>query len=163
MIRFVVGQMNFQNIDSLVDRFHQPARQRDFVDRTHPANPNASRSLRHFVMYVTRTEHRLVLCRPILPCKTTFDATFAIPYFLLSTLAHSKCLSRRLKWVFATFFIRRKHRAFRVLFLPFLFFYPNRAWIGTRAYQAVNRSSMERHRLTDHLPLRKSRHPGWYG
>ena len=49
----------------------------------------------------------------------------------MSTLAHSKCLSRRLKWVFATFFIRRKHRAFRVLFLPFLFFYPNRAWIGS--------------------------------
>ena len=30
--------------------------------------------------------------------------------------AHSKCPPRRLKFGFATFFIRRKHRAFRVLF-----------------------------------------------
>ena len=84
--------------------------------RTDPANPNASRSLRQLVMDVTRAEHRLVLCGPILPSQTTFDATFAIPFFLLSTLAHSKCPPRRLKFGFATFFIRRKHRAFRVLF-----------------------------------------------
>ena len=98
MIRLVVGQMNFQDIDLSSIASTNPLANANLWTAPIPPTP-IPRVRGQLVMNVIRFEHWLVLLRPILSPQTTFDATLAILYFLLSTLAHSKCPPGALRFV----------------------------------------------------------------
>ena len=98
MIRLVVGQMNHFRT-SPTRRSPQPTPRNANLWTSQAIPTPIPRVRSELVMNVIRFEHWLVLLRPILSPQTTFDATLAILYFLLSTLAHSKCPPGALRFV----------------------------------------------------------------
>jgi len=90
VVRFVVGQVDFQQLQGLVDLLHQPHAPDQLMDRPDSPRTEAARSLRELVVNVRRPEHRTALVAPIAISKTTLDSALAVSKISACTLLHSK-------------------------------------------------------------------------
>ena len=91
VIRFVIRQVDLEQVQAAIDLLHQPRRSGHLVNRAEASHRKAPSSLRHLVLHIGRPEHRLLLIAPVPVSEAVRDATLAISEIPLCTVLHSKC------------------------------------------------------------------------
>jgi len=92
VIRFVIRQMDFEQVQIPVDRLNQSRPLGQRVHRPDPARSQAPNPVGQFVLNGARREHRSVLRGPGTWGQPIQDFPLASLELLASTIAHSKCL-----------------------------------------------------------------------
>src|SRR5665213_2062589 len=93
MIGFVVWQVDLEQVQMLVDRSREAQRLGQLMHETNAAISSANRSLRHFVMRVDNSEHRLLeIIGKVVSVQARLDSLLASATAIRHTLFHSKSL-----------------------------------------------------------------------
>ncbi|MCK4340255.1 MAG: hypothetical protein KAY37_00850 [Phycisphaerae bacterium] len=92
VIRLVVGQMDFQQMQPLVNRLDQPGSPGQQMYAADPARPQAARPVGQLVMNVAGRKHGFGLVAPVAIPEPILDSALAVDEFSGSTGVHSKCL-----------------------------------------------------------------------
>ena len=93
MVRLVIRQVNFEQLEISIDRFDKSALFRQQMHHPDAADAQAARALHHVIINVARREHRPIPRQPWPRRQAPLDTSFAFRCFSLSTVVtHSKCL-----------------------------------------------------------------------
>ena len=92
MIRFVIRQMQFQQMQLLIDRLYQTGLPCQKVHGPDPAIGQTAGTISNFIMNVGCTEHRPGLLGPVDITKSILNSFLALFESFCYFLLHSKCL-----------------------------------------------------------------------
>jgi hypothetical protein len=92
MIGFVIRQMQFLQLQLLIDCLCQAGLSCQKVHGPDPAIGQTTGTISHFIMNVGCGKHGFGLVPEVLVPEPIFDSLLALPELLCYSLAHSKCL-----------------------------------------------------------------------
>src|SRR4029453_813799 len=98
VITLVIGQVDLEQVEGLVDLFHQTHPLRQGVNGSQTSATHGPGSLGHFVVQITTTQHRLDLLAPVSRLKAPLDSGLAITEDSGIASIHSKCSLHGLVW-----------------------------------------------------------------
>ena len=90
MIRFMIGQVDFQECEALVDGLDQAGPTSEGVDGTDAADGDAAAAVGDFIMNVAGGHHGLGAIAELRLVQTALDAALAVSQFLSYDRVHSK-------------------------------------------------------------------------